>query len=196
MNYSFDELVRQLQLGEPSAAEQFLATYGEELRRAVRVRLTDPRLRRTLESVDICQSVFLAFFNEIGTGHLQFQGPAQLRALLVKMANNKVIDHVRKARARQYDQHVLGPEAQELLAASPDQHSRPDDLLANQELAEQVRRFLSPQERYLADQHALGREWNDLALELNNTPEALRKQYKRALERVKEHLGLDSHERL
>jgi hypothetical protein len=47
------------------------------------------------------------------------------------------------------------------------------------------------EERYLADQRALGREWADLAAELGGTAEAARKKLARAIDRVGQGLGLE-----
>jgi hypothetical protein len=52
---------------------------------------------------------------------------------------------------------------------------------------------LTPQERYLQEQRDLGREWEDIAAELKESPEALRKRLERAKERVARELGLDRH---
>jgi hypothetical protein len=72
--------------------------------------------------------------------------------------------------------------------AGQDRHDGPGETpsatLAKQDLLERVRSRLSPTERYLFEQRALGREWNELADELKKGADPLRKQYTRALERV------------
>ena len=59
-----------------------------------------------------------------------------------------------------------------------------------------ARGTLSEEERYLADQRGLGREWTDIAADRGQSPEALRKRLSRAIDRVARQLGLDevSHE--
>ena len=53
-----------------------------------------------------------------------------------------------------------------------------------------MRRRLTPEERYLAEQRALGRPWAELAAELGKKAEALRKQHDRGIDRVVRELGL------
>ncbi|MBI3466204.1 MAG: hypothetical protein HY000_24585 [Planctomycetes bacterium] len=56
--HSFREMIRRVRAGDEDAATELVRQYEPEIRREVRMRLTDPRLRRGIESVDICQSVF------------------------------------------------------------------------------------------------------------------------------------------
>lgn len=189
---TFATLVKQLRSGDPEAARSLVLSYEGEIRRAIRVRLTDPNLRRSLDSMDICQSVLANFFFRVSAGQFDLDRPEQLLALLLKMAHNKVIDHARKAQARHQGQRIHGNDAEEVMATAADPQETPSGLVANRDLVETVRRLLSPEERYLAEQRAAGREWSELAAELNRSPDALRKQHDRAMDRVAEHLGLDS----
>jgi len=59
---SFCDLVQRVRCGDGLAAEELVRAYEPEVRRAIRVRLTDARLRRLVDSVDICQSVLAGFF--------------------------------------------------------------------------------------------------------------------------------------
>jgi hypothetical protein len=54
---SFREFIQRLRAGDPEAAAPL-----------VRVRMSDPRARRFLDSVDICQSVWAAFFVRVTGG--------------------------------------------------------------------------------------------------------------------------------
>ena len=60
-----------------------------------RVRLTDPRLRRVLDSMDVCQSVLASFFVRAAAGQYDLDDPSQLIALLVRMAQNKLAGQAR-----------------------------------------------------------------------------------------------------
>lgn len=191
MAETFQQLVQRLRQGDPEAARTLVGAYESEIRRAIRVRLTDPMLRRSLDSVDICQSVLANFFARVSAGQFDLEGPEQLLALLLKMARNKLIDHARRAQARQQDQRVPAAQEHDILATAADPHETPSGLVANRDLVETVRRLLSPAERYLADQRAAGREWADIGRELGRSPDALRKQHDRAIERVAGQLGLE-----
>ena len=66
-----------------------------------------------------------------------------------------------------------------------------DQIAVGRELLERVRRELTDDERELADQRALGRDWPEIAAERGATPDALRKKLTRALDRVAGRLGLE-----
>jgi hypothetical protein len=79
---SFHDLIRRVRARDEQAAEELLRRYEPVVRVAVRVRLTDPNLRRWLDSMDICQSIFLNFFVRVASGQLQLETPSILRPLL------------------------------------------------------------------------------------------------------------------
>ena len=82
-----------------SAAAELVERYGPAIRRAVRVRLRDPRLQRLIESVDICQSVFASFFVRTALGQYDIESPDQLLRLLATIARNKLANQARRERA-------------------------------------------------------------------------------------------------
>ena len=59
---SFEELITRVRAGNEEAAAELVREYEPEIRREIHFRLTDPSLRRIVESVDICQSVLANFF--------------------------------------------------------------------------------------------------------------------------------------
>src|SRR5262249_11917368 len=146
--------------------------YEPEIRRAVRVRLTDPQMQRLFDSMDICQSVLANFFDRVGHGQFDLDEPGQLLRLLVTMARHKLVDQARKHQAgcRDLRRTAGNPRRLESVAAA---ESTPSQIVADQELAEQLRASLSDEERYLADQRVLGRDWAEIAAELGCTAEAL-----------------------
>src|SRR5262245_1727728 len=79
----FADLLRRLRAGDADAARQLVARYEPEIRRTVRIRLTDPRLRRVLDSTDVCQSVLANFFVRVSAGEFDLSQPEQLTALLL-----------------------------------------------------------------------------------------------------------------
>ena len=62
LDQSAAQLLDRAQSGDEAAVSLLVRRYEPELRRFIRVRLTDPRLRRYLDSVDICQAVLGRFF--------------------------------------------------------------------------------------------------------------------------------------
>jgi RNA polymerase sigma factor (sigma-70 family) len=187
----FRNLIRRVRAGDEAAAAELLRQYEPEIKRLVRVRLTDPRIRRALDSMDVCQSVLANFFVRAAAGQFDLDEPGQLLKLLMRMTQNKVRDHVRRLKAECRDVRRCecgGPEA---LAEVAGQDATPSHIVAGRELLQEVRRRLSAEERYLAEQREQGRNWNDLAAELNKSPDALRHQLSRGLDRVAAELGLD-----
>jgi RNA polymerase sigma-70 factor (ECF subfamily) len=178
----FAVLIRAVRAGDENAAAELVQRFEPAIRRIVRLRLADSRLRRQFDSMDICQSVLASFFVRAALGQYHLDTPQELVRLLAVMARNKVVD---KARKRQDEAEP--PHLDEVAAVG----RSPSQQVAARDLLDQFRAHLSEAERQLADQRALGREWADIATECGGNPEALRKQLARAVERVAAELGLD-----
>lgn len=186
----FLELIRRVRAGEEEAATELVRRYEPAIRRAVRLQLRDPTLRRTLDSVDICQSVLASFFVRAASGQYELQEPGQLVRLLVVMARNKLASQARKSQAirqRSISLELCGNVEGEPIAPGP----TPSQQLAGQELLQEFFKRLSAQERQLVERRSEGRAWTAIADELGDSPEALRKRLTRALDRVAQQLGLD-----
>ena len=93
---SLQELVARVRAGSQDAAAELVQRYGEEIHRYVHYRLTDPRLRALVDSLDICQSVLGNFFLRLSTGELRLDDSRQLMGLLAVMARHKLCDVARK----------------------------------------------------------------------------------------------------
>jgi RNA polymerase sigma-70 factor (ECF subfamily) len=183
---SFRRLIRRVRAGDQEAAAELVRRYEPEIRRAVRMRLTDPRLRRTLDSLDICQSVLANFFVRVAGGQFDLDEPGQLVRLLVTMARNKLLDHARKLPQRSELAAEPG-----VLEGAVGREESPSQVLARQELLQAMRRQLTDEERHLAEQRARGRGWREIAATCGGSPDALRKKLARALDRACRRLGLD-----
>jgi RNA polymerase sigma-70 factor (ECF subfamily) len=188
---TFRALIRKVRAGDADAAAELVRQYEPEIRRAVRVRLSDPRLGRVLDSMDISQSVLANFFVRAAAGQFELGQPEQLLRLLIKMARNKLLDQVRRQQAERRDQRRLQSGELSDLANIPDPGQTPSQIVAGRELLEALRRRLSREEQYLADQRARGLEWSQIAADLGGTAEALRKQLGRALDRAARDMGLE-----
>jgi RNA polymerase sigma-70 factor (ECF subfamily) len=187
----FGELLRRVRAGDANAAAELVRLYEPEIRRIIRFRLTDPRLRRVVDSMDICQSVLGNFFVRASLGEFDLERPADLIALLVNMVRNKVIDQTRRSQARKRDGRRVDLADDSAIDRVPSRAPSPDRVAADRDLLATVRERLTDDERYLADQRAAGREWRELADELQTAPDALRKKLSRALDRVANGLDLE-----
>jgi RNA polymerase sigma factor (sigma-70 family) len=186
----FQDLIRRVRAGEEEAAAELVRLYEPEVRRAVRMSLTDPRLRRTLDSVDICQSVLANFFVYVMGGSFDLDEPSQLVRLLVTMARNKVVD-----RAREPSHHKETAADPHVLDGFAGLEKSPSHIIAHQELLCALREQLTDEERQIAEQRAAGREWAAIAADLGGTTESVRKKLERAIARVCARLGLDGVQR-
>jgi RNA polymerase sigma factor (sigma-70 family) len=186
----FQELIARLRTGDGAAAEELVRRYEPAIRRVVRLRLTDTRLRRAFDSMDVCQSVLASFFVRAALGQYDLGSPDQLLKLLAQMARHKVTDHMRHERAERRDLARLVGDAEAAGAVAAGDAS-PSRQVAGKELLLEVRKRLSAEEAELADLRAQGREWADIGRERDESPEALRKRLARGLDRVAQQLGLD-----
>jgi RNA polymerase sigma-70 factor (ECF subfamily) len=187
---TFQELMSRVRSGDDRAAAELVRLYEPTIRRIARVRLADAHLQRQFDSMDICQSVLGSFFVRAASGQYELTTPDQLLALLVSMSRKKLIDLTRRAGAarRDYRRTEKGaPDERQCAAAGP----TPSQEVAGEELLAEFRNRLSAEERRLADQRAAGHDWNQIAAAVGGSPEALRKQLARAVDRVCCELGLD-----
>ena len=186
---SFEQLLLQVRSGDQQAAAELLRVYEPYIRRMVRMRLTDSSLRRQFDSTDFCQSVMGDFFVRFALGQFDLQSPGQLISLLAKMTQNKVIDHARRQQAARRDVRRLqsdGVDEGAIAGTDP----TPSRVASAKELLEMVRARLTESDRYLADERASGRGWQELADELGEKADALRMRLSRALDRVGAEVGL------
>ena len=185
----FNDFLHRVRAGDAAAAEELVRRYESAIRVAVRVRLTDPAVRRQFDSVDVCQSVLASFFVRAAAGEYDLHEPAQLTALLVRMAVNKFTSQTRRLHRQRRDARRtadLGGQAQAVLEPGPGPARQAElrDLLAT------LRAGLSEAERALADRRAAGRTWEEIAAELGGDAQTLRKQLTRAVQRLAPRLGL------
>jgi RNA polymerase sigma-70 factor (ECF subfamily) len=187
----FRTLLRRVRAGDAEAAEELVRQYEPAIRRFVRLRLTDPRLRRFLDSMDVCQSVLANFFVRAAAGQFELDSPEQLLALLATMARHRVLDHARDNRAARRDNRRLEAGGDGALQGVADAAETPSQAVAARDLLGEVRRRLRPEERRLMELRAEGRPWAEIAASVGGSPEALRKTLERGVRRVSAELGLD-----
>src|SRR6516225_3096861 len=92
----FAEFLRRVRAGDEQAAEELVRRYEPAIRREVRLRLTDPRLYRLFDSMDVCQSVLAAFFLKAAAGQYQLERPEDLMRLLVGMTRKQLLHKARQ----------------------------------------------------------------------------------------------------
>jgi RNA polymerase sigma factor (sigma-70 family) len=188
----FRELIGRVRTGDQDAASELVRQYEPTIRRVVRVRLTDTRLRTALDSMDICQSVMASFFVRAALGQYELETPDQLLKLLATMTRNKLVDQARKQHVDRRENLPATPSSsgnENFVAAGPS----PSRELAARDLLQEVRRRLTREERELLELRDQGLNWAEIAAARNGSPDALRVRLARAIDRVSAQLGLEDY---
>lgn len=186
---AFQDLIRRVRAGDEAAARELVERYESAVRILVRVRLTEPALRRVVDSVDICQSVLANFFVRAAHGQFSLERPEQLLSLLATMARNKLTNHWQAQHAARRGQGRHAEVEPENLV---DPRPSPSRIASGRELLRMVRERLTPEERAVADERAAGADWREIALRRGERPDTVRIRFARALDRVARELELDS----
>ncbi len=182
--------MQRLRAGDEKAAVELHALYAEQLQRIVRVRLTQPSLRRQMDSIDICQSVFADFFLRTAMGQYDPQSPAELLRLLAAMARHRLIHHAKKQKAARRDiRRVEAGPIEDLSLAGGG--ASPSQIVSARDLLQQCQQRLNDEERSMLEMRRAGRSWDEIGLAIGKTGEAVRKQFGRTMKRVSDELGIE-----
>lgn len=188
VSLDFPNLLANARTGDEDAVRELIRRYEPEVRRAVQKRLASARIRRVLDSEDICQSVFAAFFMRLKLKGYDLEEPGQLLKLLVTMARNKLRDHMRRQQAgRRDERRIVGDEA---LRGCPDNGATPDRIVELRELLEKLFTSLPEQAQEVVSERAQGRGWEELSRAMGLAPDALRMRLRRLLGQALKRIGL------
>jgi RNA polymerase sigma factor (sigma-70 family) len=185
----FVKLVGRVRSGDGQAAEELIRTYQPQIQRIVRVRLTNPALRRQMDSLDICQSIFNDFFMRVALGQYDLADPKELIRLLARMACNRVIHHAEAQNAIKRGGGRLAPGSFHESQVR-DNGESPSQVVAGEELVRRAKAMATPEERRLFELRCEGRSWDEIAELMARTPDAVRVQHNRAMKRIRGQLGL------
>ena len=186
----FSNLLERVRQGDSDAAIELVNRYESTIRVGVRIRLTDPRLRRQFDSMDVCQSVLASFFVHAATGAYVLHEPRQLVALLTKMAQNKLNMRARAQYRHCRDVGRLSTAiVEETNAVSP--FPGPLRQVAGKELLNRTLAMMTPEIRAIAIRRMRDEEWADIAAALGGTADGRRKQFVRAVAQIADGLELD-----
>jgi RNA polymerase sigma-70 factor (ECF subfamily) len=187
---AFRSLIRQVRAGDQQAATILVREYEPEIRRMVRLRLTDPRQRRLIDSVDICQSVLANFFVRAAAGQFDIDSPQQHLHLLATMAKNRLLNHVQQSNAQRRDsrRETANDEA---LAAVAANEPTPSWFVSGAELLERARAAMTESERRIYDLRAANHNWTEIAAVVGGSAESVRKRHQRLIDRLGQMLVLD-----
>ena len=189
---TFDDLLQRVRSGDRAAAGEFWLRFEPEIRRTLRVRLWQSGLLGREETEDRLQSVALLFFDRLDRGKLdqrldELDSPEAVLNLLKKMAQGKYVDWIRRRSAQQ-----RGEQKKRGLSAAGfepvDDETRASLALQHRELVKQGLALLDETEQRIAELLRTGHTWQQIADDLGTTRDAVRKQFYRAVDRLKERL--------
>jgi DNA-directed RNA polymerase specialized sigma24 family protein len=190
MGSDLTQLLVKVRQGDQEASRQLVRQYESAIRVAVRTNLSDPRLRRQFDSLDVCQSVLASFFFHMTAGAYDLQSQAQLLALLTKMAQNKLGSRARNQFRQRRDVRRLSQiPAEDANVASHD--AGPTDVVDDHDLLNRALGMMTPEIRDIAVRRMKGELWPNIASAMGGTPDARRKQFERAMQPIAE--SLNSH---
>jgi DNA-directed RNA polymerase specialized sigma24 family protein len=173
------EFFAALRSGDPQTAESLLSRLEPSLRRIIRARLQDARVRRVADTSDIFQSLLKDFLFQ--RERSPSESSAGMYAYLAAAACHKIQAKLRKER-----RHV-GSLADdfESVSAEPAAGKRLED----RDLIEAVRQRLAEDRRRLFDLTMEGRAWTEISAIVGGTPDALRMRLRRGIASVLSELG-------
>ncbi len=108
------KLIEEMRGGDRDAAATFMTRYGSRIRRRIRGKL-NPSMRRLFDSLDILSTIGRRLDSYVRSGKLEAVSEAQLWALVVRMADNAVIEKSRIFRRLQRVEAEDSQFSQELL---------------------------------------------------------------------------------
>jgi RNA polymerase sigma factor (sigma-70 family) len=174
--------------GDAQAAHELVQQYEPAVRSTIRLRLTDPRsrkLRRVYDSGDIVQSIWGRFFVRAALGQFDLRTPNDLSGLLVTMAKNRLSDKAREAANKVPTRGSESPT--ETIAGRTE---TPSEIVAWEEMVVKFRSRMSPKEQRIAELRVADCDWPEVAAQVGGTPDGVRKQLDRAIQRIERQLGL------
>jgi RNA polymerase sigma factor (sigma-70 family) len=167
------EFFQVLQSGDQPAVEELLRQFDPFLRRVIRLRLIDGRLRRAVDTTDIFHSLLKDFLRPKKSSAPLAKASAELHAYLAAAVRHKIQTKLRKERRNAGSL----PGDWEPVSREP----RVGQQLENQEFTEAVRTRLDEQCRRLFDLKTQGFTWAEIAAKVGGKPDALRMRLNRAV---------------
>ena len=179
----FMDFLRRIRAGDEAAASELVRRFEPLIRREVRMRLGDERLRRAFDSVDVSQSVLAYFLARAANGQFELDRPDQLVRLLLTMARNRLISRARSERRLVRNVGRLSTEPGALEQAI-DARPSPSEMLSRKEEIDLLKMSLGDEEREVFELRSQGLSWEEVASQMGGTGQSRRMQLARGLKRL------------
>jgi DNA-directed RNA polymerase specialized sigma24 family protein len=170
------EFFAALRSGDPETAESLLNRLEPSLRRIIRARLHDARVRRVADTSDIFQSLLKDFLFQRESQRSRSESSADVYAYLAAAACHKIQAKQRKERRQ------IGSLADDFepVSLEPAVGKR----LENRDFIEAVRERLAEDSRLLFDLTMQGLSWTEISAIVEGSPDALRMRLRRGIASV------------
>lgn len=163
---------------DPQSIDDLLRRIDPFLRRIIRMRLLDGRVRHAVDTTDILQSLLKDFLRRKDVEVSQTIG---LEEWLAAGVRNKIVSRLRKERRHAGNRFAdLDPTS---CVRSPEQEAEDSDFI------QVLRGKLSAAEGMLFDLRSQGMAWGEIAAATGNTSDGVRMRLRRAITRVLGELG-------
>jgi RNA polymerase sigma factor (sigma-70 family) len=186
---AFEELLERVRAGDEAAAAEMFETYRPAVKRVVAAIMRVESITHVADPSDIYQSVMASFFIRAALGQYDISGPAQLTALLTRIAKNKVADLARRPERRTSVVPVAAPGLAGI--ELPDPTKGPASHVMWKDLLEEVRKRFTDDERKVSDLRTQGLKWDEVAAQLGDKADTAKKRLYRAVERIARELNLE-----
>jgi RNA polymerase sigma factor (sigma-70 family) len=192
-SFDFPDLIHRVRAGDEQATAELCRQFEPFVRRFVRFRMllhrNVERLRRMLDSSDICQSVLISLCEGLRDGRFDLSSSEQLEKVLCTMARLKIATQARKpvVTRRMLSNKQLDDSRSGLVDLAPG----PEREAAGRDLLEAVMKRFSNDEFQLLVLRDHGQSWAEIAAERGGNAEALRKKLERAVKHVRGQFDLE-----
>jgi DNA-directed RNA polymerase specialized sigma24 family protein len=175
------EFFAALRSGDPETVERLLNQLDPSLRRIIRSRLKDVRLRSVADTSDIFQSLLKDFLFQKESPRSPAESSAGIYAYLAAAACHKIQAKLRKERRH------AGSLADNFAPVSLE--PPPTQPLDDRDFVEAVRDRLGEDRRRLFDLAVQGLAWTEISAIVGGNPDALRMRLRRGIAGVLSELG-------
>src|ERR1700676_4097910 len=135
-DHDFLDLIRRVRANDHTAAAELVKRYAPAVRRVIRLRLRHSRMRRVLDSTDICQGVLASFFIRVASGQYDLERPVQLVRRLVVLPQKKLVRESRSYYVKRRE--PAGPAVNAMLAGLAAPETGASSRLAWKDLLQEV----------------------------------------------------------
>jgi DNA-directed RNA polymerase specialized sigma24 family protein len=173
-----------MRAGDREAAATFITKYGTRIRRRIRGKL-NPSIRRVFDSQEILSTVGRRLDQYVRSGKLEATSEPQIWSLVIRMANNAVIDKSRVFRRLQQVEDEDGEFAHELLRRFHHAERRSSDG-AELELENVLNMFADDDERTILSMWLGGAAHTEIAQYLELDAATVRKRWQSIRKRIRD----------